>query len=167
MTDPIERIRRRTLLTRLVAGPLIIAMALWSLVPIQRPDLGSIAQAHPENDIAQTAPIEPLDLAAFDAPIWQEPKDAQATTLADTQARPTVRFPDLELIAIIRDGEQFRAAVYLPSIDQLIIAGIGEPIGAGLSVSEVTADAVELERAGHARRFELKKPQTLRLGAAG
>lgn len=167
LQDPIRYARRRSLITWLIAGPVIVAIAAWSLLPTQRPDLGQLDLDMDPIARDDAEPIQPLDLAAFDAPIWQLPEQERLKTLADTQARPTVRFPDVDLIAIVRDGDQFRAAVYLRSIDELVIAGSNEQIGEGLSVVDVTTDGVELGFAGKTRWFELKKPEIIKLGTAG
>ncbi len=169
MTDPIAHARRRTLLTWLVAGPSLCALAFWAIAPVERASLPALdldtADARPQNSLR----IRPLGLAGFDAPVWQEPKTERATTLATAQQTPTVRFPDLELIAIVHEGDAYRAAIYLPAIDELVIAGAGESIGGdlALTVSGVTADAVTIAHAGNTRRIELKKPEIVTLGASG
>jgi hypothetical protein len=60
----------------------------------------------------------------------------------------------LQLLAIVREGGEYKAAVYDPDAGRMVIVGAGESV-AGRGVASVAADAIELRDGAGVRRLAL------------
>jgi hypothetical protein len=118
-----------------------------------------LTAAHVEVPSIEAPAIEPsrraslpaLDLAAFRAPLWvaQPPPPPPP---APAPAPPPLR---LQLVAIVQEHAVYKAALYDPDQDRLLIVGTGESV-AGRMVEQVAAGTVTIRDHGLARMLSLK-----------
>lgn len=158
--DPIRVIKRRVWATWLVGSLAIASCAFWALPPADDPD-----QPHLVTTLAEpsTEPISDDSPPAFDdqsfsARLWNPPQGSEPAPPAPKAARRPPP-PRLELIAIINDGGERRAAVYNPDTDRIRIVGSGDQISE-LTVTSVSADAVELSDGRATVRLTLKEERS-------
>ena len=117
-------------------GPCLLAVAVcavWSLWPLKRPAIDTTV---PQPERTATPAPDRLDLAAFDAPIWLAPPPEPTPPAPPAPLR-------LQLLAVFRDGDELRAALYDPDSDRLRIVASGDTVG-GRVIERVLADAVSL-----------------------
>ena len=171
MRDPIQRIRRRVFVTWLVAMPAIFIIAAWAIGPIDPPrvEVQAVDHSTPPHarQLASDDIIKPLNLAGFSVRLWHEPQDTQQHPTTITQQKtPSTPFPDAQLIAIIQENpsEPRRAAIYIPALDELVIAGKSDSIGTDLRILTISEASVELDHKGHIRQLVLILPEPLTLG---
>ena len=128
----------------------VAAFGTWALWPLRAIDIKT-----PAIDAQPAAPqdpgVPPLDLAAFHAPLWV----AQPGPPPPPAPAPPPAPMRLQLIAIVRESGAFKAALYDPDQDRLVIAGRGESI-AGREIRDVRAGDVMLLDAGQSRTLSLK-----------
>jgi hypothetical protein len=110
----------------------------------------SIAPPMAESPPAERS-LPPLDLAAFHAPLWVVPPPPPPPA-APAPPPPPLK---LQLIAIVREGEGYKAALYDPDQDKLFIVGTGERI-AGRIIEEVRAGDLTIQDHGISRTLALK-----------
>jgi hypothetical protein len=137
--------RRRGVLPVVIAGGAVVALSIWALRPLPRIDVGEPepARAVPE----QPAPPQlALDLAAFRAPLWvaPPPPPPPAPTIAAAPPPPL----KLQLVAVLREPEGYRAVLYDPDADKLIFASEGQALGTR-TIETVTRSDVKI-RTGQA-----------------
>ncbi|MHC4414370.1 MAG: hypothetical protein ACYS0G_03705 [Planctomycetota bacterium] len=147
-----------------VAGALaIVSCALWALLPVQRQDHPQVAGTRAETS-ASTPLDEPspaIDERVFAAAIWSPAPGDEAALDSRGSSRVTAQ-PQarrFELIAIIDEGEQRRAALYDTSADRIRIVRDGDRIE-GHTVIAVSADAVELSFGQSIRRLTLEEDRS-------
>ncbi len=109
-----------------------------------------------------TTPIEDedrlFDQGAFVVRLWNPPPpEARDQRLAE-QRVPPAKPPRLQLIGIIDDGRQLRAALYDPETDRLLIVGDGDHVKQ--HTITITADAVELADRRVTHRLTLRKDRS-------
>jgi hypothetical protein len=154
------------------AGTACLSLAAWwALAPI-----GSIAgDAAPSTTIALAAPSaertgsseeRPFDVDAFDVRLWEARPDSQ---LADEQnvQPPTESTPPtrLQLIGIIQEARDLKAALYDPAADQLLIVGVGEKVSEH-TVVDIRAESVTLATEGSIQTLTLIRPPVAAAQAA-
>lgn len=121
--------------------------------------------------------LAPIELTAFDAPIWYAPPAAPeplpAPVVVETKPAPPPPPPPLkfQLIAIAtrsvpaRDGSAsftvFQAIVYDPDNDTLVTLETGQALAPGRSVELVDAASVSFRDGTHIRRLALREPDPL------
>lgn len=163
---PILFARRRNRITVFVVIIGLAVTAWWALQPIPVAETPAVRLSTPEKaEIDSIAP--PLNIAAFDAPIWRTAKktDSIAQAANDRPASPGVT---LRLIAITTDLEGSnsvrRAALYDPAKNTLDILGEGDSAG-GWRITSIEAGEVILNRGSRTATLRLRdeKPP-LRLG---
>jgi hypothetical protein len=105
--------------------------------------------------MAESPPAErslpPLNLAAFRAPLWVVPPPPPVAAAPPPPPPPL----KLQLVAIVREGEVCKAALYDPDQDKLFIVGKGERI-AGRIIEEVRAGDLTIRDHGVNRTLALK-----------
>ncbi len=125
--------------------------AAWpqSATPIALPKIEPLA---PEKKVPPR-----LDLTAFRTPLWVA--DAAPPT-APVQAAPTPPPPPLklQLLAIIHEGDAYKAALYDPDSDRLLIVAAGERIGTR-SVESIDKAKLTLNDGAARRVLALKERQ--------
>lgn len=104
----------------------LLACAGFAVWPIKTSPVVSPVVAQPETTKAQ---IAALDLAAFRVPLWVADPAPPAPAAANAPAPPPSPLK-LQLLAIIHEGEVYKAAVYDPDSDRILVVAAGEKIGA-------------------------------------
>ncbi|MFM9995673.1 MAG: hypothetical protein ACKVU4_07720 [Phycisphaerales bacterium] len=114
---------------------------------VEPPTLGATRPPSP------AARLPDLDLDPFHAPVWvAPPAPADEAEPAKPAPAPPLK---LQLLAITRAGEDYRAALYDPETDRLHVVGAGESVG-GRSVDRVEANAIALRDGSGVRMLALR-----------
>lgn len=160
-SNPLRQARHREA-TIIAAGACAVALAAaWSFRPTPTaphdfPDL-----SNPPETPAQESAADTLNLAAFQARIWNpRPDPVEHKVAEDKPAAPPPAPLRLQLVAIVRDGEELRAALYDPDANELRLARIGDSV-ARHTITLVDATGVELRPPGATsgpRRIDLVRP---------
>lgn len=134
-----------------IGGFAVLACAAWAFWPLPRPKFTTpdLTPATTESPAERVLP--PLDLAAFRAPLWVAPPPPPVAAAPPPPPPPL----KLQLIAIVREAEVYKAALYDPDQDKLFIVGKGETI-AGRTIEEVRAGDLTLKDNGISRTLALK-----------
>lgn len=102
-----------------------------------------------------------LDASVFEVHLWNAPISESDSAANANEPRPPA--PNLELIAIITEGERYLAALYEVGADRLYIVAGGERLGR-LDIVGVSADGVDLRDGARTYRLSLS-PSPLRPGS--
>ena len=163
---PILFARRRNRVTAFVIITGFLVTAWWALEPIPVAEIPAVRlSTSVKGEIDLIA--EPLDVAAFDAPIWRTAMRPDSITQA-ADDRPDSPGISLRLIAITTDpkrgGPVRRAAVYDPARNTLDILGEGDSAG-GWRITSIEAGEVIFNTGSRTATLRLRdeKPP-LRLG---
>ena len=146
--------------TWLLGAALITLSAAWAWRPLEQPEPPGLSidlYAPP------TTPIEDedhlFDQSAFAVRLWNPPPPPEArNALVAGQTAPPPKPLRLQLIGIIDDGRQLRAALYDPEADRLLIVGDGDRVKQ--HTITITADAVELADGRVTHRLTLRKDRS-------
>ncbi len=144
--DPIRRVRRQIRLTWLVGTLTIVMCTLWAARPVQ--------EYSPEDttfsfNLAQLSaqPIEhgphTIDPRVFAARLWNPPPTEVALKEREASVANRPKPIRFQLIGIINENGQLRAALYDPDTNRVLIVKSGDRIDE-LTVTAVTAESVEL-----------------------
>lgn len=130
---------------------LVTAAVLWVCLP-----LGSTSIAVPDIAADTTAPTSisqtaALDVEAFRAPVWVAPPPVAAAAPPPPPPPPL----KLQLLAIVREGTAYRATLYDPDTDRLLVVGSGDRVS-GQTVDGVAADRVSLRDDRGVRTLSLR-----------
>lgn len=140
------RVPRRAMLA---CGTIVAATAVWAFRPHGvRATVTPVGTA-PER-IAVAPALVTLDVDAFRAPIWVQAPQPLEPPVESTPPRPL----KIQLLAILRDGGIYRAALYDPELDRIFVVASGESV-AGTTVERVLADGVALGDGGQIRTLSL------------
>ena len=93
--------------------------------------------------------VAALDIAAFRAPIWvaEPPPPPPVAAVPAPPPPPPLK---IQLLAIVREGEVYKAAVYDPDSDRILVVASGEKLGTRM-VEQVDQGTLTL-RDGTAKR---------------
>ena len=128
----------------------VLACAAWALRPLGAPP--RVPASPIATPAAHDGPAQPaLDTAAFRAPLWVTPP-APPPPPGPTPPPPPLR---LQLIAILKEGAEYRAALYDPDADALTVVGAGDTI-AGRTVERIGAADLSLKDHGLTRTLSLR-----------
>ena len=158
--DPIRMIKRRGWATWLVGSLAIASCAFWAVAPADDPDQPDLftTLVEPSTESISDDSPQAFDDQSFSARLWNPPPGSgPAPPAPKSDRRPPP--PRLELIAIINDGGERRAAVYDPDTDRIRIVASGDQIS-DLTVTSVSADAVELSDGRATVRLTLKEERS-------
>ena len=125
--------------------------ATWAFWPLPNLPTRTVLAPTTESPHAKPVTVAALDREAFAAPIWVAPS-APAAPPAPAPPPPPMR---LQLIAIVRDDAGFKASLYDPDSDALLLVGAGDAAG-GRTVERVSATSVEFKESGRARTLSLR-----------
>jgi hypothetical protein len=131
------------LLTVMLAGA-----GWWALAPASIPASAPEAPNAPAPQ--ETPALTALDAETFRAPLWVAPP---APAAAAVQAAPPPL--KLQLLAIVRETESFKAMLYDPDTDKLLVVAEGEQVG-GRRVERVTASGVQIRDGSGLRTLALR-----------
>jgi hypothetical protein len=155
----IVRIARAQRFTVVGGTVLIVTSGVWALLPLRSAAPPAIELDRIESRAPTDVDRSPLNLAAFEAPIWIAPparESAQETTPAP--APPPPALITLELVAIERTAEAPRAALYDPKERKLHMAQAGA-IVAGHEIGVIGDNEVTLTIQGRAGVLVLRETQ--------
>lgn len=164
--SPLELQLRRTRISSIVAGVMVAACFVWAVWPAPSRDQpqGTVQDV---TQAAAQAPAAMWDAAAFDAPLWEVPKEQVVAVVSPPPPPPPPPPLRLQLIAIMhvpQDGDArtnsgakqanssapvlnaagaYRAALYDPDSDATSVVGVGDVIG-GRRVTAVDAHRITL-----------------------
>ena len=118
---------------------LVLSAGIFAFRPIPHREV-----ATPRIEVAPLAKptIAALDLAAFRTPIWiaEPPPPAPVAAAPPPPPPPPLK---LQLLAIIREDNTHKAAVYDPDTDRLLVVSAGEKLGLR-TVEQVDATSLTL-----------------------
>ena len=95
--------------------------------------------------------VAPLDTSVFRTPLWVAPPAPPPGPVAAAPPPPL----RLQLVAILRDKGEYRAALYDPDADKLVVVGPGDII-AGRTIERVGAADLSLRDNGLSRTLSLR-----------
>lgn len=153
------RVPRQNSTFLLIGAALIASGGTWALWP-----LGPSSVPVPETAPLDLVPLRrsvALDIDAFRTPLFVSPPlPAVVAAIVDEPPPPPPPPTRLQLLAILTDTPSFRAMLYDPDADCILIRSEGDPLGRG-TVLRVTRNAMEFGE------DNLKRTLTLReLGGA-
>lgn len=123
-----------------VGAGIVISSALWAFWPLDRTPIDIPTIADTQRPFSELAAI-PLDLDAFRAPLWVAPP-APPPPVAAVPPPPPLK---LQLVAILSENGEYRAALYDPDADLLKVVGRGDSV-AGRRIERVgQSDVVVLD----------------------
>lgn len=160
MSDPFAQSRSRSRTLRFVQVVALIActvLAWWAFKPLTSShDERSGQFSQPANKMPP-ASKSTLDVLAYAAPLWvaPPPPPAPAPAAVPSPPPPPLR---LQLLAIVKEDGGYKALIYDPDADKLILAATGELVG-GQSISRIDATQIELKGQGvGTRTLALRTP---------
>lgn len=123
----------------------IAACGVWAFMPLG-PAQVEVPQISPAAAAAGQPTPAALDLAAFNAPLWVAPAAPSPPPPAVAEAPPP---PPLkwQLLAIVREDMGYRALVYDPDSDRLLVLREGDETGPR-RVERVTATTLDVRNEG-------------------
>ncbi len=147
--------RGRSAAGRALAALCVTACGVWAFMPlgtgpVEVPEPAEVPLAAHGRD------QDHLDLAVFNAPLWVAPPPP-ATKVAETVPPPPAPPPlSWQLLAILRDGGNYKALVYDPDADKLLVLGEGDRSGP-CSVARVTPGSMDVRDGAGVRTLALRK----------
>ncbi len=129
----------------IAAGVLLAVLAMWALWPIRPAVFAPLDAAPiPDSTSAGAVPTPTLDLAAFDRPVFTIAAPPELPKPAAAPPPPPLPPPlKLQLLAIEKLGDGFRAVLYDPDADKVVTVASGNTV-AGRTVARVAAEGVVL-----------------------
>jgi hypothetical protein len=131
----------------------IAACGVWAFMP-----LGPAQVSVPEISASAAAARPPtpssLDLAAFNAPLWVAPAPASPSVAeAPPPPPPPLKW---QLLAIVREDTGYKALVYDPDTDRLLVLKEGDDSGPQ-RVERVTATTMDVRGGTGVRTLALRE----------
>jgi hypothetical protein len=152
--------RRRIHATWLAGAAAITSCALWAAAPpgeSSRPD-GAVVVAAPLPKLVN-APPNPIDPQAFTARLWNPGPAEQASQVAQHEVAVRSATMPLQLIGIINEAGQLKAALYDPQTDRVLIVTSGDRIGQH-TITQISASTVELSDGRFTSRLKLREDRS-------
>ncbi len=115
---------------------------MWALVPTH-PTVIEAPSLEVANAAADVPPPAPLDVKAFETPVWTIAAAPQppAPPPPPPPAPPPLK---LLLIGIIKEAEVYKAVIYDPDTNKLFVVASGQD-AAGHTIDRVAADAITIK----------------------
>jgi hypothetical protein len=151
--DRLQRSRRSTVRTVCVCGGAVVAASAWALWPPSTPQVDTPSLAFLVEPV-EPPKLPPLDVRAFDTPVWT----IAAALQPSVPAPPTLPPPPplkLQLIGILKGGQDYKAVLYDPDSNKLFVVATGGE-AQGHKVDRVTADAIAIGDGALIRTLALK-----------
>jgi hypothetical protein len=145
--------RRRTKYVAAGCGVAMVGALAWALVPTY-PAVIEAPSLEAANAAADLPPPAPLDVKAFETPVWTIAAVPQppAPPPPPPPAPPPFK---LQLIGIIKEAEVYKAVIYDPDTNKLFVVASGEA-AAGHTVERVIADSITIKDGALVRTLALK-----------
>jgi hypothetical protein len=142
---------------RLIAGG-AIAIALsasWALWPVQVPNVPDPMLDSSTDKPRSAMTLTALNLDAFRTPIWVSPPPPPEPEKPAAPPPPL----KLQLLAILSENGVYKAALYDPDTDTVLVVAAGETLGSARTVESVLADRVAVRDARGLRTLALREEQ--------
>jgi hypothetical protein len=145
--------RRRTKYVAAACSMAVMGALVWALVPTHPPIIET-PSLEVANAAADLPPPAPLDVKAFETPVWTIAAAPQppAPSPPPPPAPPPLK---LQLIGIIKEAEVYKAVIYDPDTNKLFVVASGET-AAGHTVDRVIADSITIKDGALVRTLALK-----------
>lgn len=127
--------------------------AAWAFWPMRSPGLSS-TDAVRSSEVGHDAGATSLDLGAFRSPLWITPPPPPPPP-APPPVPPPVR---LQLLAVIHEEGVYKAVLYDPDADRVVVVAQGETLGTR-TVERVTEAGVQIRDGSGLRTLALRQPQ--------
>jgi hypothetical protein len=140
-------------LSRAVMLAVFAGLAWWAVAPVRGPGVAH----HDVPPLPEAAPIQVavLDTAAFRAPLWVSPP-APPPAPAPPPPPPPLR---LQLLAVVLEGGAYRAVLYDPDTDRVLVASEGQTVS-GRTLERVSARGVRVRDQAGVRVLALRQDGT-------
>jgi hypothetical protein len=151
----VARSARHRALLRSVAALAITAACVWAFWPLGTPriELPAVTGTPVE---APPLVVAALDTAAFRTPLWVAPPAPPAPPPPAAPPPPL----KVQLLAVVHEDGVYKAVLYDPDSDKLLVLKEGESLGAaGRAVEKVTASAVQIRDGAGLRTLALRQDQ--------
>lgn len=154
--DATPRLTPRENVARGLGLVCMTACVLWAFLPLETPRATPPQTDASQSEVAIAARPE-FDVAAFNVPLWVAPppvKVAQASPPAPPPPPP----PPLkwQLLAIVKEESTYKAVVYDPDTDKVLVLGEGDESGA-CRIAKVTPTSVDVRDAAGVRTLALRE----------
>lgn len=128
MREP-GRTRNRLLVgwLTLVAGAFVVAS--WALMPLKPVALPEIPPPLDQAGGPPSQAVVTLDQSAFRTPLWVAPTPPPVVSAPTVQSLPPLRWQLLAIIRVDDAGSSYRAMLYDPDSDKVVVVSPGESIG--------------------------------------
>lgn len=150
-TPPASR-RPGGFVERALAVMCVAACGVWAFLPLE-PATVDVPEIAKDSGVApRTAPLA-LDLAAFNAPLWVAPPPPKVAEAAPPAPPP----PPLrwQLLAIVREDAGYKALVYDPDTDKLLVLGEGDQSGPR-RIARVSSTSMDVRDGAGVRTLALR-----------
>lgn len=155
--DTTRRLTPREKVARGVGLACVTACVLWAFLPLETPRATPPQTDASQSEVAIAARPE-FDIAAFNAPLWVAPpppvKIAQAAPPPPPPLPPPLKW---QLLAIVKEESHYKAVVYDPDTDKVLVLGEGDESGA-CRIAKVTPTSVDVRDAAGVRTLALREP---------
>ena len=154
--------RRRLYLTWLTGGGVAALCGVWATLAFEirgQADVG-LPELQPSGHRGHNAAVPTFDQSAFAAQLWNpklQPSANPAAALPNAAERP--RPPRLELIAIIKENGEWRAALYDMPGDRIVIVRSGDRVDEN-TITAVDAESVEIFDGRSSHRLALREDRS-------
>jgi hypothetical protein len=149
--------RRRIRATWLAGAAAITSCVLWAAAPLgesNQPN-GAVVVAAPSSKLVKATP-KPIEPQAFTARLWNPRPAEQASQVAQQEVAARSATMRLQLIGIINEGGQLKAALYDPQTDRVLIVTSGDRVGQH-TITRISASTVELSDGRFTSRLKLRE----------
>jgi len=152
--------RRRLRATWLAGSAAITSCVLWAAAPLgesSRPD-GAVVVAALSPKLVKATP-NPIEPQAFTARLWNPRPAEQASQVAQQEIAARSATMRLQLIGIINEAGQLKAALYDPQTDRVLIVTSGDRVGQH-TITQISASTVELSDGRFTSRLKLREDRS-------
>lgn len=155
LNDPIRQLKRRQFVVFLLALTLLVPAGFWGWhVPMARFIEPPALQPPRQMPTSQSETESRIDPAVFAVLLWNPPRDPEPeppTPAGRPQPAPALT---AQLIAIVAEDGEYRAALFDPTSDELHVYSVGESIQ-NYEITQITETAIELRHGRTVQRLEL------------
>ncbi len=144
-------------MTWLIGALAIVMCARWAALPLEQYPAGTVITVNqPSPQLFEKSPdaADTIDLVAFAARLWNPVAPQETAQQRESKSAQRQEWIRLQLIGIINDGGQLKAALYDPDTDRLLFVASGDRIR-DHTVTAISAEDVELSDGRSTTRLTL------------
>ena len=149
--------RRRIRITWLIGALAIVMCAWWAALPLEPHPTGTaitLNQSSPGLIEKSPNAADTINLVAFAARLWNPVAPQETDQQRESKIAKRQESIPFQLIGIINDGGQLKAALYDPDTDRLLIVQNGDRIR-DHTVTAISAEMIELSDGRSTTRLTL------------